>query len=121
ARLIDQMGGTGVHRSCPHDREWPNLTGIAFDAAVVMTRDWTAAIESQLHAGHVEDRPTAEEHLQRAYPHLLRQLERLGRPWRLVSYEALILHQAGVLAGLAAWLGLNPGGVLEPVTDENTK
>lgn len=123
-RLVEQMGGEAVHRSVPHGwqgghRVWPVLSQIQFDAAIVMVRDWSCAIESQLRARHVRSRHEALANLQAAYGVIPGMLE--GSSWRYVSYEALVQRPQVTIRQVADWLGLDASGVTETVTDENAK
>jgi len=126
SRLVEQMGAEALHRSVPHggreagERHWPALSRLQWDAAVVMTRDWWAAVPSQL-TRHVETEKEAWHNLQRAYAELTRQLQRSGKPWRFVSYESLVARPQVVVENIAEWLGLHTAGVTEEIRDGNEK
>ena len=116
--IVESLGGEAIHRSFPHGGKWPALATIEFDAAIVMTRDWWSAIPSQVKAKHVSKPEKAEQRLRRAYAEIPAQLNELEKPWRFVSYEALIAHPNEAMSDIANWLDLR-----EPVVirDENRK
>lgn len=101
-------------RSVPHGKKWPDITKMidvlkanGYDVrAIVTTRDWHPAIESQLKARHVGSRKEARANLRRAYPFMFEHLARAGVPYWLVSYEALVARPRKVATKLMETLGL---------------
>jgi hypothetical protein len=123
AEIIHAMGGTPIHRSFPYgvEHSWPDLSKIDFDSAVVMVRNWEPTIQSQIRVGHVESRETGLLNLQNAYQQIFAGL--IGKPYIIVSYEALIHDLRMTIRSIAfAIPGLTVNWrALPDITDENKK
>jgi hypothetical protein len=120
AQIINECGGQAIHRSFPYALEWPDLSKIHFNAAVVMTRDWSIAARSQANVGHVADYQKGLSNLQVAYPKILEQLG--SRPWVLVSLEALYARPELTIQTILGIIpGLHPPAKMPEIRDENAK
>ena len=116
-------------RSIPHARCWPSIPMIVTDlrvarykvAAVVTTRDWNAAMQSQVAAGHVPDIDTARANLQKAYPFITGALTSNQVPYVMASYEALVWRPGRFLRWMSGQLGLELGLLDTPIFDGNAK
>jgi hypothetical protein len=101
-----------VHRrSLPHDGEWPDMeallerwTSAGFEVWwLVCCRDWHAMTHSQV-GQHVPDLATADKNCRDAYTEIMGSMDCRG-PWRMVTYESLIVNSDQVIKSLAEWLG----------------
>ena len=98
-----------VIRSFPHGGEWPDLPVIlatlrhsGFLVTVLVTcRDWSAGRPGRMERGHLGDDATQ----QAAYRRIFAGLG--TTPFRLVSYESLVLHPERAVAHLLADIGLS--------------
>lgn len=116
-------------RSFPHDGQWPDVTDLvrrvevarytAF--AVVTVRERLAAVRAQVKARLVPDERAGDAHLLSAYKRIFAGLARLGVPFIVVPYEALVLHPDAAQRALLARLGLLETGEAEPIYDGNAK
>lgn len=94
------MGAEAIHRSFPHGGQWPNLSEIDFDAAVVMARVWEPTVKSQVNARHVASVEAGYLNLRDAYPRILSQIG--PRPWVLVTFEGLYQYPAMTIRSILA-------------------
>lgn len=114
-------------RSIPHNKVWPDIGGMAdslralgYDvSAIVTSRDWSAAVPSQVAIGHVPDAETALRQTRAAYPYIFAALLRHGIPYVLASYESLVTRPEAI-GRLCDLLGL-PRAEHEDVVDGNEK
>lgn len=121
-RLLTEMGAEAIHRSFPHGGQWPNLSEIEFDAAVVMARIWEPTVKSQVKARHVAVEAKGWSNLQEAYPLILSQIG--PRPWVLVTYEGLYQYPAMTIRSILASIeGLHwpSAEIVLELRDENRK
>jgi hypothetical protein len=85
-------------RSTPHLKEWSDLAALMnglmdkdYDVkAVVVVRELYPTVESQMKWRHVSSPGEGRQNVQRAYLHIFRQLDRVGIPFVVASYEALV-------------------------------
>jgi hypothetical protein len=118
-------------RSFPHGKEWPVVSdlvqalaraGYHDVVALVMVRDWTATADALVRAKRAATTVEAIDYIRRGVDLLALGLHQAAlRRYELVTYEALVLHQREVLAGLLGRLGLAAGQVTLQVRDENAK
>ena len=116
-------------RSIPHGRKWPAIPMITTDlriagyhvAALVTTRDWYAATQSQVAAGHVPNADAGRANLQRAYPFITGALTSNRVPYVMASYEALVQRPDRFLQWVSVQLGLGLGLPDGGVYDGNAK
>lgn len=115
-------------RSVPHAREWPDIFAMKEMlqradyrvTALVPTRDWWCAIQSQVARGHACDFGEALQHL-RWSAAIFPQLSAAGIPWAPVSYEAQIQDQKTVLTNALSLLDISCGIVVRDVIDDRNK
>lgn len=129
ARWLRQSDGLEVeHYSSPMggeyaDRHWPTdrLDPSEFDRAVVTTRAWYPMIKSQA-AHHVTAGEDAAEFLTRlSYVKIHLWLHENGIPWRLCSYESLMIPGTTRMADLFRWFGVDPEPCPEEIINGNIK
>lgn len=102
-------------RSVPHARHWPRFYVWAAAVrhagyepmAVVVIRETTALVRSQMSYGHVSDVSQALNHIQRAQIMIHASLVNERIPFYTLPLEGLILHPAETIAGLLLWAGLD--------------
>ena len=102
-------------RSFPHFIEhiWediPRMVGglrnLGYEVkAFVTTRDWKPMLASQI-GKHVKNREEGFKNLQKAYPYIFSNLEKLGVQFAVVSYEAILLHGDKYLKEVLRTFGL---------------
>lgn len=85
-------------RSIPHGKQWIDIVSLITDLrekdykvkAIVVTRELYPAVESQMKWRHVDSRSDGRKNVQAAYLHIFAQLGRVGIPFVVASYEALV-------------------------------
>ena len=115
-------------RSIPHGKQWINISEMirglrakGYEVKViVVNRDSTSAIESQLKWRHVRTTEEGEANIQKAYLHIFRHLQKSAVDYVLVNYEALALYPQAQNR-LLKQLGLNLPKRPWPVYDGNRK
>lgn len=115
-----------LRRSMPHAKSWPDLRYLAAKLAsrnyevtvLVIVRDRTATVDSQIKTGHVATTEQAHAHIHEAYLRVFGFLAESGLPYVIVPYESLASKPS--VRALCRSLGL-PRPNHEAVFDGNTK
>jgi len=116
-------------RSLPHAHRWPRFGDMIKDlrragytvSACVVTRDWHAAVQSQLKVGHAHSAEQALQHLRRAYAEIPAVFRAQRVPYILVSYEGLVARPWQAPEKLLQLFGFPAREHWLPIVDENAK